>query len=91
VIYKMGFLSWMILKHIVSIDFISMANIVAQEKVFPELIQYQATPSQIASYCRKFIDDKSLYAATKERLKKVRKNLGDAPASLNAAREILED
>ena len=90
VIYKMGFLSWLILKNIVSIDFISMANIIAQEKVFPELIQYQATPRAIAAYCRKFIDDKAFYAGTRERLGKVRKNLGDAPASLNAARAILK-
>ena len=67
-----------------------MANIIAKEKVFPELLQYQATAANIASRCRKLIDDKDIYAKTKEKLKGIRARLGDSQASLNAAREILE-
>ena len=91
VIYKMGFLSWLILKNIVNVDFIAMANIIAKEKVMPELIQYRATPANIASECRRLIEDKQLYALTKKKLVGIKEVLGEEPASLNAARRILEE
>ncbi|MBN2120441.1 MAG: lipid-A-disaccharide synthase [Candidatus Omnitrophica bacterium] len=91
VIYKIGFLSWLLLKNMVKVNFISMPNIIAGEKVFPELIQYQASSENIASYCKVFIENTNLFNSTKEKLKKVKEALGSQPASLNAARQILNE
>lgn len=91
VIYKTGLFSWLFLKNMVKVDYISIINILAQEKIFPEFIQYKATPKNIASVSEKFIKDEKLYTQTKERLKKIRNILGEAQASLNAAKEIVKE
>ena len=39
VIYKMNVLSWWLTKQLVQVNFASMANIIANELVFPELLQ----------------------------------------------------
>jgi len=88
-IYKMGASTFLVLKNMVKVDYISMANIIAKERVFPEFIQYQATPENIASACKEFLENKELYRRTKEKLKKIRNILGQTSASANAAREIV--
>lgn len=89
VIYKMGILSWLLLKSMVRVDFISITNIIGKDKIFPELIQYRATARKITAQCKQLIENKKLYAATKEKLKKIKDILGDSPASKIAAEEIL--
>ncbi len=91
VIYKTALLSWLILKSIVKIDFISIVNILAKEEVFPELIQYKASPANIAGYCREFLNNPEYYNSTKKKISRIKDVLSSKPASKTAAREILKE
>jgi len=91
VIYKTALLSWLILKSIVKIDFISIVNILAKEEVFPELIQYKASPANIAGHCRNFLNNPEYYNLTKKKISRIKDVLSSKPASKTAAREILKE
>ncbi len=91
VIYKTGFLSWMILKNIVKTDYISIVNILAKDRIFPELIQYKATPENIAGQLMPFLTDGNLYSKTRHQLDRIRGILENKPAADTAARVILKD
>lgn len=76
--------------------YISLANIVHDKEVFPELIQERATAFNMKKYLQRFIEDKALYTKTKESLSKTRylihgelENIGDYMASvIQPEREI---
>ncbi len=89
VIYKTNFLSWIVLKSIVKIDFISIVNILAKEEIFPELLQSEANSKNIASLCDKFLTDQDLYNETKQRLSQIKEKLGKEPSPQRAAEEII--
>lgn len=91
VIYKTALLSWLILKSIVKIDFISIVNILAKEEVFPELIQYKASPANIAGHCREFLNNPEYYTSTKKKIRRIKDVLSSKPASKTAAEEILKE
>ena len=91
VIYKTGLFSWLILKSIVKTDFISIVNILAKEEVFPELIQYKASPSNIARHCRRFINEHAYYTLIKKKISRMKDILTSKPASKTAAQEILKE
>ena len=50
VIYKMSWLSWIITKLFVKIQFAAMINVVANKSIFPELLQGQLTPENIINH-----------------------------------------
>lgn len=50
IMYKVNWLTWLILKNIVHIHFIGMPNIIARKEVAREFIQNQATPQRIARH-----------------------------------------
>jgi len=91
VIYKMNFLSWLILKTMVKTNFISIANILAKEEIFPEFLQNKANSENLAKALKRLIEDKNLYLQTQNKLERIRKLLGDKPSSLTAAKEILKE
>ena len=88
-IYKMGWLTFLILKNMVKVNYISIVNIIAKEKIFPEFIQSKASPKNIASACEEFLNNRQFHLKTKEKLKKIRDVLGTKSASENAASQIL--
>lgn len=77
VIYKTGGLTYRIAKNMISLDTIAMVNIIAGEKIVPELIQNDANAKNIAQEAVSFLSDEEKYNRTKNELNAVREKLGE--------------
>ena len=89
VIYKMNLLSWYLTKQLVKVQFASMANIIANELVFPELLQQKATHENIAEIGIRLINDKNYKNNMIEKMRFINSQIGEAGASKKAAQFIL--
>ncbi len=89
IIYKLNISTWLILKNIVKVNYISMPNIILNQPVFPEFIQFNATAENVSAACIKLIEDKQFYRQTKEKLKTLLESLKPGNAISTAANEIL--
>jgi lipid-A-disaccharide synthase len=77
-------------KPFVKVDMYAMANLVAGERVVPELIQDDFTPERVADEAVALVVDRQRHARTRELLGDVRARLGLPGASGRAADAILE-
>ena len=89
VLYKTGFVSYQIAKHLIKIDKIALVNLVLNDKVVPELIQGEATPDNMLAELEKLYNDESHYDAIRTRLNEAPSLLGGTGASERAAQMIL--
>lgn len=85
IVYKTGFITYSIGKNLVKVKNIGMANIIAGEKVVPELIQNNANAESIYLECKRILSDERLYNSIKQKLSKVKDKLGSEGASRKAA------
>ena len=90
VIYKMNKLSWLLAKNYVKVRFASIVNIIANQEVFPELLQEKATSKNIAEKMMKIINDENYNNHIKKQLKALQKTIGEAGASKKIAKFILK-
>lgn len=89
IIYKVSLLTWLIGKMLVRIPNIGLVNIIAGEKIVPELVQFDATPSKITSEASSLLSSPEKMEAMRTRLAAVRSGLGGPGASSRAAEIIL--
>lgn len=87
VLYKMAPLNFLIGKLLVDIKFFSLPNILADEKILPELLQDEVTPEKISAEVLKILDTR---ARVTEKLKSACAKLGDHGAAARVAQKILE-
>ena len=89
VIYKLALFSWALGRMIVKVPHISLANLVAGERVVPEFLQNAVRPGALADEAASILT----VAARRERiigeLEQVKAKLGDGGASEKAARLAL--
>ncbi len=90
VIYKTGFLSWLLAKSLLKIPYICLVNIVAGKKIVEEFIQYGAKPEIIASSVYDFLTDKDKYEETKKSLLGIKNRLGQKGAYQKGAKIVSE-
>ncbi len=90
VTYKMASLSYFIFSRLVKLDHIALCNIVAQERIAPELIQNEATAENITHEALALLQDKSRGDAMRQRMAGIRDKLGTGGASENIARLTLK-
>ncbi|GAB4298835.1 MAG: lipid-A-disaccharide synthase [Thiohalomonadaceae bacterium] len=90
VIYKIAPLSYRIMSRMVKVDHIALCNIVAGERIAPELIQHEATADMITDEAESLLYDATRNAQMRERLQVVREKLGAAGGSDNVARLVLQ-
>ncbi len=88
IVYKTSYLTYLIGRSLVKVDSIGMANIIAGEKVAPELIQNNVLKDSIYMECKKILSDATLYNTIKNKLKIIKEKLGAEGASYNAAKVI---
>lgn len=88
IIYRVSFLTWLIGKMLVKVPFIGLVNIIAGKQIVPELIQFDATPSKIASEASSLFSSPEKMEAMRLRLAAIRAKLGEAGASKRAAQII---
>ncbi len=89
VVYKMGFLNYLLYRPQVRVPYIGMVNIVAGKKIIPEFIQFRASPRKIAARTLMIISRPPAIERIKIDLAKVKSSLGENGASSRAANIIL--
>jgi lipid-A-disaccharide synthase len=89
VCYRVSRLSGLIGRLLIRIPWISLANIVANCSVVPELIQADATGERLADEALRLLGEPSRLAAQREAFGRVRRELGEPGAGERAARCVL--
>jgi len=87
VIYKVPLLTELVFRPLIKTPFFAMVNIIAGQKVVPELIQKDCTPAKIAGSVIELLDTDTR-RRMQEELGKVKTKLGSAGASQRAAEII---
>lgn len=87
--YRLGALSWLLARLLVRVRFIGLPNLVANEGIVPELIQFDATPERLATTAAAILDSPERQARMRAALAEVRARLGTPGAAERAAREVL--
>lgn len=90
VVYRLAVASYLAGRALVKIPDIGLVNVVAGERIVPELIQGDATAARMAAEVRPFLVDPALADAVSRRLMEVRESLGRPGASDRVARMVLE-
>jgi lipid-A-disaccharide synthase len=89
VIYKMGLLNYLLYRPQVKVPYIGMVNIVADELIVPEFIQFQADPKKISRQVLNLLKDPSELARMKSNLARIKSSLGEKGGSIRAAQIVI--
>jgi lipid-A-disaccharide synthase len=86
IVYRASPISYMIGRLLIRVPFIGLVNLVAGERVVPELIQNRVTPRGIAEEALAILEDGQRRESMVQKLKLVRDRMGTKGASKRAAR-----
>ena len=89
IVYRLSPLTYALARLIVRVPFIGMPNLIAGQRVVPELIQRQVTPERIAAEARQLLEDPHRYSLAQAGLHEVRRRLGGGGAAQRAANLIV--
>lgn len=89
VLYKLSPLTYSLGRRFVSVDTYAMANLVAGERVVPELIQDACTPERVADEIVALLTDRERWQRVHLRLAETRAKLGAPGATGRAAEAVL--
>ncbi len=88
VVYSTNFMTYWLGKKVINISNIAMANILLKETVVDELIQHDVNRTKIYDKCAAILSDSGKYDLLKEKLGKLKEELGGPGASQKAAASI---
>jgi lipid-A-disaccharide synthase len=89
IVYRLSPLTYALARLIVHVPFIGMPNLIAEQRVVPELIQREVTPERIAAEARQLLEDPHRYSLAQAGLNEVRRRLGGGGAAQRAANLIV--
>ena len=89
VIYKLSPLTYVLGKPIVTVDTYAMANLIAGDRIVPELIQEGCTPEAIAAETTSLLRDRERWTRTHARLAETRAKLGAPGSTARVAEAVL--
>jgi len=90
IIYRVSPLTFAVGRLLVRVEHVGMANLLAGERVFPELLQHFFTPESLAREVLSLVRDQKRLEAMRRGLARVMERLGGSGASRRAARVALE-
>ena len=90
IIYTVSPLTYEVGKRIIRVDHIGICNIVAGERVVPELIQHDVTADRIAAEIGRYLDDPVHAGKTRAGLATVKEKLGVGGCSERVAAIVLD-
>jgi lipid-A-disaccharide synthase len=90
ILYKLTWPTYLIGKLLIKIPAIGLVNIVAEERIAPELIQTDATGQKLAIEADRVLTDPEYRKTIEEGLYRVRKTLGKPGATVRAANAVLD-
>lgn len=88
--YKTSPLTYFIGKRVVTVPFLTMPNLLAEEAVFPEFVQDEASPANLAAAVVELLRDTARREAVRRKLTKLTKSLGGPGAADRAAEAVLK-
>jgi lipid-A-disaccharide synthase len=90
IVYRVSPWTYRLGRRLVTVDTFGMVNLIAGQKIVPELIQHDFTPEAVAAEAVSMLTDAARAARIREGLRDVRRKLGEGGASRRAAKAILE-
>jgi lipid-A-disaccharide synthase len=81
VVYRLSWLTYWLARLLVKVEHIGMVNLIAEERLMPELIQYEVNPKRIIAESRPLLTDARLRAALAKKLARLRERLGEPGAA----------
>lgn len=90
IVYRLSPLSYRVGRLLIRVEHVGMANLLAGERLFPELIQEDFTPERLAGEALGWIKDRQRLAALGPGLARIVGSLTGLDASQGAARVALE-
>jgi len=88
IVYKVSLPSYWIGRLLVHVDHVGLVNLVARERIAPELLQGDANPQKMAEESLRILRDPVLRHRIEEAMTKVRQALGEPGAAQRAARIV---
>lgn len=89
IVYRVSALTYRLGRRLVTIDTFGMVNLIAGERIVPELIQGALTPDKVADEAVSLLTDRARVSRIREGLARVRDRLGPPGASRRAAEAVL--
>jgi lipid-A-disaccharide synthase len=90
IVYRLSPLTYALARRLVHVDTFGMVNLIAGEKIVPELIQHAFTPASVADEAVSILTDAARRSRIRQGLARVRERLGGPGASRRAAEAILK-
>jgi len=87
IIYRMSWLTYLIARMLVRVDHIGMVNLIAGERLVPELVQNDVNPERLVEESRRLLNDHALRRNIVAKLAQLRERLG-APGAAGRVAEI---
>lgn len=88
IIYRLNALTYWIANNFIRVKMIGLVNIVAGERVVPELLQEQVTANNIAREAIAFLENPKRLQETRSRLSQIRETLGQPGVTKKIAESI---
>lgn len=89
-IYKTSWLTALIARSVIQVKFLAMPNLLANEAVFPELLQQNATPTRVANEALELVRNEARRKQVKAKLQRIVAQLGGVGATDRAATAVME-
>ena len=89
IVYRLSPMTYRLGKRLVNVTTVGMVNLIAGERIVPELIQDAFTPDAVAREAISMLTDRARAAKIREGLARVRAKLGGPGASRRAAEAVL--
>jgi lipid-A-disaccharide synthase len=90
IVYRVSPVTYSLGKRLVTVDTIGMVNLIAGERIVPELVQDAFTPEAVAREAISMLTNRERAAEIRAGLARVRERLGGPGASRRAAESILQ-
>jgi lipid-A-disaccharide synthase len=88
-VYRLSPVTYFLGRRLVTLDTFGMVNLIAGDKIVPELIQAAFTPEAVANEAISMLTDRARATQIRDGLARVRERLGGPGASRRAAEAIL--
>ena len=90
IIYKVSWLNYRLMKRLITVDDIGLANIVAGKRIVQEFVQDAAKPQDISAEIQRILENQSYRAEMQAALAEVKTKLGEGGGSEQVAKLALE-
>ena len=90
VVYKVNWLTYLVGRLVVTVNWLAMPNVIAGKSIVPEFIQHQASPGRVAAAARTMLQDAGERRTMQRELAAVVTSLG-GPGSSNRAAQLIQE